>query len=476
MASSAWGPLVIATVVGLAVGGMIAWLAARARAVGELTRLAATLEAERARHAAALATEQRHAQEREALVRQSELQLKEAFRALSADALRENAESFLQVARGTLDEVRTASSLDLEGRQRAIGDMLSPLREALDRVDGNLRQVEVARAGAYESLLTQVASLADVHRELSGRTRTLVDALKSPVVRGRWGEVQLRRVCEMAQMVEHVDFVEQESVGGPAGVLRPDVQVRLPGAKIVIVDAKAPLQAYLDALEAPDDAAREALLRQHARQVRDHITRLSAKGYWEQFPQAPEFVVMFLPGETFFSTALQYDPTLIEYGVERRVIPASPTTLIALLRAVSYGWQQEQVSRGAETVRALGRELYDRLRSFSTHLDEMRRGLEKAVDAYNRSVGSLEQSVLPQARRFRELGVASAVDLPTLEGIDRALRVPRDGEAGRERDGARDHVPDIARDHATVGEPRDAAGDTPAAHREPPVFPSPPGA
>ena len=226
----------------------------------------------------------------------------------------------------------------------------------------------------------------------------------------------------------------------------------------------------------PDDASREALLRQHARQVRDHITRPSAKGYWEQFPQAPEFVVMFLPGETFFSTALQYDPTLIEYGVERRVIPASPTTLIALLRAVSYGWQQEQVSRGAETVRALGRELYDRLRSFSTHLDEMRRGLEKAVDAYNRSVGSLEQSVLPQARRFRELGVASAVDLPTLEGIDRALRVPRDGEAGRERDGARDHVPDIARDHATVGEPRDAAGDTPAAHREPPVFPSPPGA
>jgi DNA recombination protein RmuC len=201
---------------------------------------------------------------------------------------------------------------------------------------------------------------------------------------------------------------------------------------MVIVDAKAPLQAYLDAIEAPDDAARDALMRQHARQVRDHITRLSAKGYWEQFPQAPEFVVMFLPGETFFSTALQYDPGLIEFGVERRVVPASPTTLIALLRAVGYGWQQDRVSRSAEEVRGLGRELYDRLRVFSTHLDEMRRGLERAVDAYNRSVGSLEQSVLPQARRFRELGVAPPTELPVLEPIERSLREAR---AARDGDG-----------------------------------------
>jgi DNA recombination protein RmuC len=290
----------------------------------------------------------------------------------------------------------------------------------------------VARAGAYESLLMQVALLADAHRELTGRTRHLVDALKSPVVRGRWGEMQLRRVCELAQMQEHVDFVEQGSVGGRDGTLRPDVQVLLPGGKMVIVDAKAPLQAYLDAIEAPDDAARDALMRQHARQVRDHITRLSAKGYWEQFPQAPEFVVMFLPGETFFSTALQYDPGLIEFGVERRVVPASPTTLIALLRAVGYGWQQDRVSRSAEEVRGLGRELYDRLRVFSTHLDEMRRGLERAVDAYNRSVGSLEQSVLPQARRFRELGVAPPTELPVLEPIERSLREAR---AARDGDG-----------------------------------------
>jgi len=238
----------------------------------------------------------------------------------------------------------------------------------------------------------------------------------------------------MAQMQEHVDFVEQSSVPGSGGALRPDVQVRLPGDKVVIVDAKAPLQAYLDAMEAPDESTREDLLRQHARQVRDHIVRLSGKGYWEQFPQAPEFVVMFLPGETFFSTALQYDPSLIEFGVAHRVIPASPTTLIALLRAVSHGWQQEQVSRSAETVRALGRELHDRLRTFSGHLDEMRRGLERAVDAYNRTVGSLEQSVLPQARRFRELGVAPSSTLSPLEGIERSLRVARPSEG----DGAGD--------------------------------------
>jgi DNA recombination protein RmuC len=416
MASGTWWMLLMALLLGGGLGGALAWVLARARGASEVARLSATLEAER-----------RHAEAREAAARQGEGQLRDSFRALSSDVLRESAESFLQLARGTLDEARTASTLDLEGRQRAIGEMLTPIREALERVDGNLRHVEVARAGAYESLLMQVASLAETHRELSGRTRHLVDALKSPVVRGRWGEMQLRRVCELAQMLEHVDFVEQGSVGGRDGALRPDVQVLLPGGKLVIVDAKAPLQAYLDALEAPDDAARDALMRQHARQVRDHISRLSAKAYWEQFPQAPEFVVMFLPGETFFSTALQYDPGLIEFGVERRVVPASPTTLIALLRAVGYGWQQERVSRSAEEVRGLGRELYDRLRVFSTHLDEMRRGLEKAVDAYNRSVGSLEQSVLPQARRFRELGVAPPSELPALEPIEQTLRVARDG-------------------------------------------------
>lgn len=435
MPTDVWWMSWVAGATGFALGVVVAWLAVRARASSALARVSATLDAER-----------RHAIEREGLLRQGEQQLRESFRALSSDALRENAESFLQLARGTLDEARQASTMDLEGRQRAIGEMLGPIREALDRVDGNLRHVEVARAGAYESLLTQVASLADAHQELSGRTRHLVDALRSPTVRGRWGEMQLRRVCELAQMEAHVDFLEQGSIGGRDGTLRPDLQVLLPGGKVVIVDAKAPLQAYLEALEAPDDAARDALMRQHARQVRDHITRLAAKGYWEQFPQAPEFVVMFLPGETFFSAALQYDPALIEFGVERRVVPASPTTLIALLRAVGYGWQQERVSQSAEEVRALGRELHDRLRSFATHLDAMRGGLEKAVDAYNRSVGSLEQKVLPQARRFRDLGVASPNELPVLEPIDRTLRRAHDRAPEALVDGARAAVLDAGDD------------------------------
>lgn len=413
-------PLVIVAAASLAAGIALGWLLARQRAMPRVAALEATLEAERG-----------HVREREALLERAEGRLRDTFRALSSDVLREHAESFLQLARGTLDEARTASRVELDGRQHAIGEMLGPIREALDRVDANLRTVEVTRAGAYEALLQQVSSLADTHRELSTRTRSLVDALRSPVVRGRWGEMQLRRVCEMAQMIEHVDFVEQPTVGDGGGRLRPDLKVLLPGGRLLIVDAKAPLQAYLDAMEAPDESSRVELLRRHARQVRDHITRLSAKGYWEQFPDAPDFVIMFLPGETFFSTALEYDPTLIEYGVERRIVPASPTTLIALLRAVGYGWQQERASRGAEEVRALGRELYERLRVFGGHLDDMRRGLERSVDAYNRGVGSLEQSVLPQARRFRDLGAGSSAELATLDPVERALRTPRDAEDGR---------------------------------------------
>jgi DNA recombination protein RmuC len=223
-------------------------------------------------------------------------------------------------------------------------------------------------------------------------------------------------------MIEHCDFVQQDGVTTPDGMLRPDLKVLLPGGKLVIVDAKAPLQAYLAAAEAPDDPTREARLRDHARQVRDHMVRLGAKSYWGQFAAAPEFVVMFLPGEPIFGAALQYDPTLIECGVAQRVIPASPTTLIALLRAVAYGWQQDRVARSAESLGALGRELYDRVRVFAGHLTELRRGLDRAVQSYNSTVGSLERMVLPQARRFRDLGATAAPELPDVGPIDTALR------------------------------------------------------
>ncbi len=409
----------------LAVGALIGLLAQRAAAS------AATLELEKrlADTVARLEMERASSSEKIALLQQAEARLRDSFQVLSADALRQNNDSFLQLARTSLGELHRVSASELDARQQSIAALMAPIREALEKVDVKIQETEVTRAGSYESLMEQVRSMAETQRDLGARTRTLVDALRSPVVRGRWGEIQLKRVCEMAGMMDHCDFVEQASVATADGRLRPDVTVRLPGGKLLIVDAKAPLQAYLDAMEAVDDATREQKLRDHARQVRDHITKLSAKSYWGQFEETPEFVVMFLPGETFFSAALQYDPGLIEYGVEQKVIPASPTTLIALLRSVAYGWQQDKIAHNAAEISALGSELHDRIRVFARHYADMKRHLEGSVEAFNRSVGSLERSVLPQARRFRALGATAAAELAEIGTIDMALRTLDAGDA-----------------------------------------------
>jgi DNA recombination protein RmuC len=421
--------LALFLIIGLATGALVGWLGGRPAQA----RLRIELDRDRVIHA-----------ERLKAYEEAEGKLREAFQALSAEALKVNNQAFLDLAETRLRDARTQATADMDARKLAVESLLAPIARTLEQVDREIKESERRRLETSTQLMERIASLDTTGQDLRSQTVRLVDALKRPGVRGRWGELQLKRVVELAGMVEHCDFEEQLTIhcaDDSDRRMRPDVIVRLPGNKRVVIDAKAPLDAYLTALDAPDETTRQALLADHAKQVRTHLSQLASKGYAAHVQPSPDFVVMFLPGEMFFSAALEQDASLIEAGVQQGVIPASPTTLIALLRAVAYGWQQQAVEENARKISELGRNLYESVRVLGGHFDALGTRLKSSLDAYNQAVGSLEGNVLVKARKLKDLAANGGEDIKQLEPID---RVPRMLQAPELIDGLPFHDGEVA--------------------------------
>lgn len=397
-------------------------LAASRALLDEREAKLATAQAKLAETLARLSESEKSAAEKLELMARAETSLKDAFQALSMDALEKSRAAFLDQAQATFGQFRESALKDFAAKETTFAQLVAPIRESLSKFESHVHEIERKRGEAYVGLSEQFASFKEGQTLLRGETERLVTALRAPSVRGRWGEFQLRRVVEMAGMVQHCDFVEQKGIQGEDGRLRPDLIVHLPGGKTVVVDAKVPLSAYLDAKDARDDDERREFIQQHAKQLRKHVGDLKDKSYSDQLSSSPDFVVMYVPIESAFADAVQADPKLLDEAVEGNVIPAGPMTLLSLLKGAAYGWRQERIAESAEQISELGKELYNRISVMASHLSQVGEALGRATLAYNKAIGSMESRVLVQARRFKELGAAVGDDIPEIETVSHAPR------------------------------------------------------
>jgi DNA recombination protein RmuC len=404
---------------GVALGALIAWLVARHRRKVLLEQLEAT--------ELRLKNQEALQEEREAAFELAQAKLTQAFADISNRSLRANSDTFLQLARQNLETHQEKARSELSEREKAVEALVKPIRDALEASNKQISELEKARSEAYGSIRNHLEAMQLSQQSLTQETQNLVKALRRPEVRGQWGEITLRRLVELAGMVEHCDFIEQVHVVGDDKIIRPDMIVNMPDQRQLVVDVKTPLDAYLAAAEAPDDAQRKLALERHAKNVRSHIRLLASKSYWTQFDESPEFVILFIPGDQFLSAALAEEPDLIEYALSQQIILATPTSLVALLKAVAYGWRQLALADNAKEIRVLAEDLYGRLGTFVTHMNKVGRQLASSVENYNRAVGSLERSVLPGARKFTELGVHAKKDIEKLESLEPVPRTMIEG-------------------------------------------------
>lgn len=410
------------TLIILGIAVLAAFFAGFALAYLRAQRRHTALELRLAELGTTLELERRSAQEKLHALEQARTQLSDTFAALSSEALKSNNAEFLRLAQENLKQFHIQAEGTLSKKEQAIEHLVAPIKELLEKTRNQIREIEHERKEAYGSISKHLESLAQTQQLLHGETRNLVQALRRPEVRGQWGELTLRRLVELAGMVQYCDFYEQEHTDTADGAIRPDMIVRMPGGREIVVDVKTPLDAYISAVEAPDDAARRQHLERHSRKVRERVQELAGKAYWSQFKRSPDFVVLFIPGEQFLGAALDHDPALLEDALRRKVILATPTSLVALLRAIAFGWNQQAITENAERIRDLGEDLYKRLTTFGEHMAKVGRHLGGSLEAYNKAVGSYERQVLTGARKFTELGISGAKTLDTPEQIEQGVR------------------------------------------------------